>query len=54
VPRSVKLLNELDGKSSIVEKYRKGGLGEDEVGNDLINCVEQAKTSCPVQVISTE
>jgi ferredoxin len=43
-----------DGKSSITEKYRKEDLGKGEVGDDLTNCVEEAKASCPVQVITTE
>jgi ferredoxin len=40
-----------DGKSSIVEKYRMGNLGEGEVGDSLRECVEMAEKSCPVQVI---
>ena len=47
-----KLLN--DGKSAIVEKYRKGNLGEGEVGEDLASCAENARDSCPVEVIKTE
>jgi ferredoxin len=43
-----------DGKSSIVEKYRKGSLGKGEVGKDLVACVENARDSCPVSVIKTE
>jgi ferredoxin len=43
-----------DGKSSIVEKYRKGNVGEGEVGEDLRACVESARDSCPVSVISIE
>jgi ferredoxin len=43
-----------DGKSSIAEKYRKGSLGEGEVGKDLVACVESARDSCPVSVIKTE
>lgn len=43
-----------DGKSSIVEKYRKGKLEEGEVGEDLASCVENAKTSCPVEAIKTQ
>jgi len=53
-PEVFKLLPELDGKSSIVETYRKGDLGKGEVGDELMACVENAETSCPVQVISTE
>ena len=51
-PEVFKLLD--DGKSGIVEKYRKGSLGEGEVSDDLASCVENAKTSCPVEVIKTE
>ena len=51
-PEVFKLLE--DGKSSIVEKYRSGELGKGEVEEDLITCVENAKTSCPVEVISIE
>jgi ferredoxin len=53
-PEIFKLLVESDGKSSIVEKYRKGDPGKGEVGDDLKTCAENAKDSCPVQVISTE
>ena len=42
-----------DGKSSIVERYRKISLGEGEVGDDLASCVENARDSCPVEVIKT-
>lgn len=52
-PEVFKLLVESDGKSSIVEKYRKEDLGKDEVGDDLKSCTENARDSCPVQVIST-
>jgi len=51
-PEVFKLLE--DGKSGIVEKYRRGSLGEGEVGNDLTSCVENARDSCPVEVIKTE
>jgi ferredoxin len=53
-PDVFKLLVENDGKSSIVEKYRKGDLGKGEVGDDLKTCTESARDSCPVTVISTE
>ena len=43
-----------DGKSSIVEKYRGGSLGEGEVGDSLRECEETAEKSCPVQVIKSE
>jgi ferredoxin len=43
-----------DGKSSITEKYRKEDLGQGEVGNDMVACVENARDSCPVSVIETE
>ena len=43
-----------DGKSGIIEKYRKNGPGEGEVTNDLAVCVENAKALCPVDVISSE
>lgn len=43
-----------DGKSSIVEKHRKGELGEGEVSSDLASCVENARDSCPVAVIKTD
>jgi ferredoxin len=36
-----------DGKSGIVEKYRKGNLGEGEVSDDLASCVENAKNFLP-------
>jgi ferredoxin len=53
-PEVFKLLTETGGKSSIVEKYRKVDIGKGEVGDDLRACVETARASCPVQVISTE
>lgn len=51
-PEVFKLLE--DGKSGIVENHRKGSLGEGEVGDDLTSCVENARDSCPVEVIKTE
>jgi len=51
-PQVFKLLE--DGKSGIFEKYRKGNLGKGEVGEDLSSCVENARDSCPVEVIKTE
>jgi ferredoxin len=51
-PEVFKLLE--DGKSGIVEKYRKRSLGEGEVGDDSTSCVEYARDSCPVEVIKTE
>jgi ferredoxin len=51
-PEVFKLLE--DGKSGIVEKHRKESLSEGEVGDDLTSCVENAKDSCPVEVIKTE
>lgn len=51
-PEVFKLLE--DGKSGIIEKYRKKSLGEGEIGVDLASCVENAKVSCPVEVIKTE
>lgn len=50
-PEVFKLID--DGKSAIVEKYRKGELGEGEVEDSLSACVDSAKISCPVEVIST-
>lgn len=43
-----------DGKSAIVEKYRRENLGKGEVGEELRRCVKDAEASCPVEVISTE
>jgi len=51
-PEIFKLLD--DGKSGIVEKYRKESLGEGEIGENLTACAENAKASCPVEVIKTE
>jgi ferredoxin len=53
-PQVFKLLTETDGKSSIIETYRRGEPGKGEVGDDLKACVESARDGCPVQVISTE
>lgn len=43
-----------DGKSGIVEVYRKSDVSQGEVDEKLRDCVENAKESCPVSVISTE
>jgi ferredoxin len=43
-----------DNLSSVVLKYRKAEPGKGEVGKDLAACVEAAKDSCPVCVISTD
>jgi ferredoxin len=43
-----------DGKSSVVEKYRKEKLGEGIVGKALASCVETAKISCPAEIISVK
>jgi ferredoxin len=51
-PDVFKLLE--DGKSGVVEKFRKGNSSEGEVGDELKACVENARDSCPVSVISTE
>ncbi len=51
-PEVFKLIE--DGKSSITEKYRNGNMGEGEVNDSLISCVENSKNSCPVEVIKTE
>jgi ferredoxin len=52
-PQVFKLQVEGDGKAAIVEAYRKEDLGKGEVEEDLRTCVETARDSCPVQVIST-
>ena len=43
-----------DGKSSITLKYRRGNPGQGEVGSELVECVANARDSCPVSVIRTE
>lgn len=43
-----------DGKSSITEKYRRSDLGQGKVKEGMASCVESAKDSCPVEVISME
>ena len=43
-----------DGKSGIVEAYRKSDDSQGDVDEKLRDCVENAKESCPVSVISTE
>jgi ferredoxin len=50
-PEVFKLLE--DGKSGIVEKYRKEGPNAGEVEESLSACVENARDSCPVEVIKT-
>ena len=46
-------LDEADNLSSVIPKYRKGDLGKGEVGDDLAACVESARDTCPVSVITT-
>jgi ferredoxin len=41
-------------KSAIVNKYRQGTSHVGEVPDSLGGCVDEAVTSCPVQVISVE
>jgi ferredoxin len=43
-----------DGKSQIVKEYRGSDVTEGVVPDDLSDCVEQAKTACPVGAISVE
>ena len=44
-----------DGKSSIAEKYQKDGPDKGEIDEEeLASCVESARDSCPVEVISIE
>jgi ferredoxin len=48
-------MNENDGKSSIVAKYRVGGnLGEGEVPVELEDCTKSAAEACPVSIIKVE
>lgn len=41
-------------KSAVKQKYRTGGPGEGEVGENLDKCVSDAVDGCPVQAISAE
>ncbi len=48
-------MNEEDGKSQIVEKYRVGGdISTGSVPSDLEDCVKSAAEACSVTVISVE
>lgn len=49
-PEVFRLLD--DCKSSIVEAYRNGSPAQGSVDASLAECVNTAKDSCPVQVIS--
>jgi ferredoxin len=40
--------------SAIRQKYRTGGPGEGEVGENLNKCVNDAADGCPVAVINVE
>lgn len=40
-----------DNRSSVIEKYRKGSLGEGEAPLELDDCIKGAADQCPVQVI---
>ncbi len=40
-----------DDLSQVIEKYRKGNLGEGEAPDYLIDCVTDAADNCPVEVI---
>lgn len=48
-------INEEDGKSQIVEKYRvNGNPAEGVVPEDLEDCVKSAAEACPVSIIHVE
>jgi ferredoxin len=48
-------MNEEDGKSQIVAKYRTGGSpGEGVVPGELEDCVKSAAEACPVSIIHVE
>jgi len=48
-------MNDEDGKTQIVEKYRVGdNLGEGKIPEDLKSCAEEAANSCPVTIITIE
>lgn len=40
-----------DNLSQVVEKYRKGKMGEGEAPDNLTDCVVDAADGCPVEVI---
>ena len=40
-----------DNRSSVIEKYREGKLGEGEAPPELEDCIKGAAEQCPVQVI---
>ena len=49
------VMDEEDGKSSIVSKYRvNDNKGEGVVPEDLKDCVQSAVEACPVQIIHLE
>jgi|UniRef100_A0A7C3SLD7 Ferredoxin len=48
-------MNEEDGKSQIVAKYRAGGNpGEGLVPGELEDCLKSAAEACPVSIIHVE
>ena len=48
-------MNPDDNKCQIVEKYREGGnIAVGIVPEDLKDCIEQAASACPVQIIKIE
>lgn len=48
-------INEEDGKSQIVAKFRTGdNPGEGVVPDDLEDCVKSAAEACPVSIIHVE
>ncbi len=48
-------MNPDDNKSQIVEQYREGGnIAVGIIPEDLKECVEQAASACPVQIIHLE
>ncbi|WFO75182.1 ferredoxin [Desulfurococcaceae archaeon MEX13E-LK6-19] len=48
-------MNPDDNKSQIVEQYREGGnIAVGIIPEDLKECVEQAASACPVQIIHIE
>ena len=46
--------NPEDNQSQIIEKFRRGSIGEGEAPNNQQTCVKEAEKMCPVQGIYVE
>ena len=43
-----------DGRSILIEQFRRGAPTEGEIGDDLYSCVKDVKENCPTDSIKIE